>query len=101
MVICDRPIIEVCPVEWGRMPSRTVLQWDKESGAGAGLVKFDLLGLGMLSALRYCFDFIQARYGKTLALYDIPADDPLVYDMMRAADTVGCSRSNPRRERTS
>ena len=89
MVICDRPIIEVCPVEWGRMPGRTVLQWDKESCASAGLVKFDLLGLGMLSALRYSFDFIHAWYGTTLALYDIPADDPLVYDMMCAADTVG------------
>ena len=53
MVMCDRPVIEVCPVEWGRMPGRTVLQWDKDDCAEAGLVKFDLLGLGMLSALTY------------------------------------------------
>ncbi|MDH5521816.1 MAG: PHP domain-containing protein, partial [Acidimicrobiia bacterium] len=53
MVMCDRPVIEVCPVEWGRMENRTVLQWDKDDCAAAGLVKFDLLGLGMLSALHY------------------------------------------------
>jgi len=89
MVICDRPIIEVCPVEWARMPGRTVLQWDKDSCAGAGLVKFDLLGLGMLSALRYSFELIQAWHGVPLGLYDIPADDPLVYDMMCQGDTIG------------
>ena len=55
--MCDRPVIEVCPVEWGRMPGRTVLQWDKDDCAEIGLVKFDLLGLGMLSAIQYCFEF--------------------------------------------
>ena len=50
MVMCDRPVAEVCPVEWGRMENRSVLQWDKDDCAAAGLVKFDLLGLGMLSA---------------------------------------------------
>ncbi len=53
MVICDRPVIEVCPVEWARMADRSVLQWDKDDCAAVGLVKFDLLGLGMLSALHY------------------------------------------------
>ena len=51
MVICDRPVSEVCPVEWARMAERSVLQWDKDDCARAGLVKFDMLGLGMLSAL--------------------------------------------------
>ena len=59
MVICDRPVIEVCPVEWGRMEDRTVLQWDKDDCAAVGLVKFDLLGLGMLSALHYAVDLIR------------------------------------------
>jgi error-prone DNA polymerase len=59
MVICDRPVLEVCPVEWARMPGRTVLQWDKDDCAAIGLVKFDLLGLGMLSALRYAFEFLE------------------------------------------
>ena len=63
MVICDRPVIEVCPVEWARMPNRTVLQWDKDDCAAIDLVKFDLLGLGMLSALHYAFDFDRRRAG--------------------------------------
>jgi error-prone DNA polymerase len=89
MVICDRPVIEVCPVEWGRMPGRTVLQWDKDDCAATGLVKFDLLGLGMLSALKYCFEFVESRHGHTYDLHEIPSEDPLVYDMLCAADTIG------------
>ncbi|HEX8304247.1 MAG TPA: error-prone DNA polymerase [Jatrophihabitans sp.] len=89
MVICDRPVIEVCPVEWGRMPGRTVLQWDKDDCAATGLVKFDLLGLGMLSALKYCFDFVEAHHGHRYGLHEIPPEDPKVYDMLCAADTVG------------
>ena len=58
MVICDRPVAEVCPVEWGRMANRSVLQWDKDDCAAIGLVKFDLLGLGMLSALHYAVDLV-------------------------------------------
>jgi error-prone DNA polymerase len=89
MVICDRPVIEVCPVEWGRMPGRTVLQWDKDDCAVTGLVKFDLLGLGMLSALKYCFDFVEQWHGVRYRLHEIPPEDPLVYDMLCAADTIG------------
>ena len=58
MVICDRPIADVCPVEWARMENRSVLQWDKDDCAAIGLVKFDLLGLGMLSALHYVIDLV-------------------------------------------
>jgi len=89
MVICDRPIVEVCPVEWGRMPNRTVLQWDKDDCASIGLVKFDLLGLGMLSALHYCFALIEEHFGERLELHKLPQEDPLVYDMLCAADSVG------------
>ncbi|MGC4805772.1 error-prone DNA polymerase [Micromonospora sp. DT233] len=85
MVICDRPVIEVCPVEWGRMPGRSVLQWDKDDCAAVGLVKFDLLGLGMLSALHYGYDMI----GASLDLGDMTLDDPEVYDMLCRADSVG------------
>ncbi|MFY1672251.1 error-prone DNA polymerase [Plantactinospora sp. WMMB334] len=85
MVICDRPVIEVCPVEWGRMPGRTVLQWDKDDCASVGLVKFDLLGLGMLSALHYAYDMIES----TLDLGAMSLDDPEVYDMLCRADSVG------------
>jgi len=89
MVICDRPVIEVCPVEWARMADRTVLQWDKDDCAATGLVKFDLLGLGMLSALKYCFDFIEQWFGVRYGLHEVPKEDPLVYDMLCAADTIG------------
>ena len=89
MVICDRPVGEVCPVEWARMPGRTVLQWDKDDCAFAGLVKFDLLGLGMLTALRDCFELIEEQHGVRWSLHSIPQEDPGVYDMLCAADTVG------------
>ncbi|GIJ68652.1 error-prone DNA polymerase [Virgisporangium ochraceum] len=85
MVICDRPVIEVCPVEWARMENRSVLQWDKDDCASVGLVKFDLLGLGMLSALHYAFDMIDS----TLHLDDMPLHDDEVYAMLRRADSVG------------
>jgi error-prone DNA polymerase len=85
MVICDRPVIEVCPVEHARMENRTVLQWDKDDCASVGLVKFDLLGLGMLSALRYAFEMIDSE----LDIAHMPLDDPEVYDMLCRADSVG------------
>jgi error-prone DNA polymerase len=89
MVICDRPVGEVCPVEWARMPGRTVLQWDKDDCAYAGLVKFDLLGLGMLAALHDCFDLVHQHYGKHWEMSTIPQEDPVVYQMLSEADTVG------------
>jgi error-prone DNA polymerase len=89
MVMCDRPVIEVCPVEWGRMPGRTVLQWDKDDCASVGLVKFDLLGLGMLSALQYCFELIESWHGVRYDLDSIPKEQVCVYDMLCEADSVG------------
>ncbi|MGO9503471.1 MAG: error-prone DNA polymerase [Streptosporangiaceae bacterium] len=89
MVICDRPVGEVCPVEWARMPGRTVLQWDKDDCSYAGLVKFDLLGLGMLSALRDCFELVAEYHGQRWSLHSIPQEDPGVYKMLCEADTVG------------
>lgn len=89
MVMCDRPVIEVCPVEWARMPGRTVLQWDKDDCADAGLVKFDLLGLGMLTALQIAFDQVARTQGVHLELHSLPQEDPAVYDLLCAADTVG------------
>ncbi|WP_309115963.1 error-prone DNA polymerase [Saccharothrix sp.] len=89
MVICDRPVAEVVPVERARMPGRTVLQWDKDDCATAGLVKFDLLGLGMLSAVRYARDLIATHHGVQVDLAHLDLADPAVYDMLCAADTVG------------
>jgi error-prone DNA polymerase len=88
MVLCDRPVTEVCPVEWGRMPGRTVLQWDKDDCAAVGLVKFDLLGLGMLSALHYAVDLIAEAHGVEVDLATIP-QEPEVYDMLCRADSIG------------
>ena len=88
MVICDRPVIEVCPVERARMPNRTVLQWDKDDCATAGLVKIDLLGLGMLTALHGAVDLIRDHRGYELDLAALDQDDE-VYDMLCRADTVG------------
>jgi error-prone DNA polymerase len=88
MVICDRPVIEVCPVEWARMPGRSALQWDKEDCAAVGLVKFDLLGLGMLEALHRCVDLVHVAHGVDVDLALVPQEDA-VYDMLCRADTVG------------
>ena len=89
MVICDRPIADVCPVEWARMPGRSVLQWDKDDCAAIGLVKFDLLGLGMLSALHYAIDLVGQHCGVAVDLAKIDLSEPAVYEMLARADTVG------------
>jgi error-prone DNA polymerase len=88
MVLCDRPVLEVCPIEWGRMPGRSVLQWDKDDCAAIGLVKFDLLGLGMLEALHRAVDSVEAFHGVEVDLSTLPQEDA-VYDLLCEADTVG------------
>jgi error-prone DNA polymerase len=71
------------------MPGRTVLQWDKDDCAYAGLVKFDLLGLGMLAALHDCFNLVTKHFGEHWTMSTIPQEDPAVYQMLTEADTVG------------
>ena len=88
MVICDRPVVEVCPVEWGRMPGRSVLQWDKDDCAAVGLVKFDLLGLGMLTALHNMVDLVRGFHHVEIDLGRLD-QEPEVYDLLCRADTVG------------
>src|SRR6185295_7103780 len=82
MVLTDRPVGEVCPIEPARMENRTVLQWDKDDCASMGLVKFDLLGLGMLAALQYTFDLSELHLGERWTLATIPKEEPGVYDQM-------------------
>ena len=89
MVICDRPIADVCPVEWARMENRSVLQWDKDDCAAIGLVKFDLLGLGMLSALHYAIDLVAEHKGIEVDLARLDLSEPAVYEMLQKADSVG------------
>ncbi|HEU0183355.1 MAG TPA: error-prone DNA polymerase, partial [Agromyces mariniharenae] len=89
MVLTDRPVGEVCPIEHARMENRTVLQWDKDDCAWMGLVKFDLLGLGMLAALQYTFDLVRETTGEEWELATIPKEEAAVYDMLCRADSVG------------
>ncbi|OKL50049.1 error-prone DNA polymerase [Boudabousia marimammalium] len=94
MVLADRPIPELVPIQWAAKENRTVVQWDKEDCAAAGLVKFDLLGLGMLTALKIAFSGlaklgIKGERGQTLSLHSIGQDDPKVYDLLCAGDTIG------------
>ncbi len=88
MVIADRPLWQVVPLEWGRMEGRTVLQWDKDDSAAVGIVKFDLLGLGMLNALHLANDLIKDTHGVDVDLAKIPQEAAL-YRSMTRADTVG------------
>ncbi|MEJ1920795.1 error-prone DNA polymerase [Microbacterium sp. KHB019] len=89
MVLTARPVGEVVPVEHARMEKRTVIQWDKDDAAWMGLVKFDLLGLGMLAALQNCFDLVAASTGETWKLETIPKEEAAVYDMLCRADSIG------------
>ncbi|GAA1755512.1 error-prone DNA polymerase [Agromyces humatus] len=89
MVLTDRPVGEVCPIEHARMENRTVLQWDKDDCAWMGLVKFDLLGLGMLAALQYTFDLVRESTGEVWELASLPKEEAAVYDMLCRADSIG------------
>lgn len=89
MVLCDRPVTDVVPTQWAAMEGRSVVQWDKDSCAGAGLVKFDLLGLGMLEALHHMIDLVQQQHGYTVNLWEIDLADSNVYGMLCNADAVG------------
>ena len=89
MVLTREPVGRICPIEPARMRRRTVLQWDKEDCAWMGLVKFDLLGLGMLSALSFSFDLISRHCGRSWALASIPRNEPGVYDMLCRGDSIG------------
>jgi len=88
-ILSDIPISDLVPIEPARMEGRSVIQWDKEDVEDAGLLKIDVLGLGMLSCIRRCFDILKESKGVTLGLATIPAEDPATYSMIQAADTVG------------
>ena len=90
MVITRSPLIEVAPLEQAAMPDRTILCWDKDDSATLGLIKIDILGLGMLDAIELCIKEIERVRGVKVDLTDLRAcDDPKVYDMLCEADTVG------------
>src|SRR5262249_38651936 len=89
MGICDRPGGGGCPGGWARVPNRSGLQGGKGDWRDAGPGKFDLLGLGMLTALRDCFELVEQAHGTRWTLASIPQEDPGVYVMLQKADTVG------------
>ena len=88
-VIARHTLSDLVPIENAAMPERTVIQWDKDDLDAMGLLKIDCLGLGMLGALRDCFDLLQRHYDRQLSLASIPADDPAVYAMIQRAETIG------------
>jgi error-prone DNA polymerase len=88
-VISAGPLSRLVPVENAAMPGRTVIQWDKNDLDALGLLKVDVLALGMLSAIRRCFDLLRQHGGPDLTLHSVPPEDPAVYRMISAADTVG------------
>jgi error-prone DNA polymerase len=89
MVICAGLLNRVVPIERASMPGRSVIQWDKDDCADMGLVKVDLLGLGMMAVLKDSIELISHHHNEQVDLAALPADDPLVYETLRKADTVG------------
>jgi error-prone DNA polymerase len=89
MVICQGQLDSVVPLEPATMPGRVVVQWDKEDCADMGIVKVDLLGLGMMAVLEDSLKIIREKYGQEIDLGRLPADDPVVYETLQKADTVG------------
>ncbi|MEO8248275.1 MAG: error-prone DNA polymerase [Burkholderiales bacterium] len=88
-VLTQGKLTRLVPVENAAMPDRSIIQWDKDDLDAMGLLKVDVLALGMLSAIRRCLELVSAKRGKPMELHDIPAEDPKTYDMIRQADTIG------------
>ncbi|MDG1475284.1 MAG: error-prone DNA polymerase, partial [Porticoccaceae bacterium] len=88
-IITRSPISTLVPVENASMPERTVIQWDKTDIEALGLLKIDILALGMLTAIHRCFDLIREHHGQQLTMQDIPKNDTATYDMLCRADSVG------------
>lgn len=89
MVITRGPLCEMVPIENAAMEDRTIVQWDKDDLEALGMLKVDCLALGMLTAIRKCFQLLEKHTGKRWTLATLPAEDPQVYDMICRADTLG------------
>ncbi|MCA9214454.1 MAG: error-prone DNA polymerase [Planctomycetales bacterium] len=90
MVMTRGPLCELVPIENAAMENRTVVEWDKDDLEELGILKVDCLSLGMLTAIRKCFDLVHQQTGKRWTLATIPEADEAVYDMICAADVIGC-----------
>ena len=89
MVICQGQLDSVVPLEPASMPGRVVVQWDKEDCADMGIIKVDLLGLGMMAVLKDSIELIRDHYHEEVDLAHLPQDDPPVYSALQQADTIG------------
>jgi error-prone DNA polymerase len=89
MVICQGQLDSVVPLEPASMPGRVVVQWDKEDCADMGIIKVDLLGLGMMAVLKDSIELVRAHYPAEVDLAHLPQDDPAVYSALQKADTIG------------
>ncbi|MDP6566319.1 MAG: error-prone DNA polymerase, partial [Alphaproteobacteria bacterium] len=99
-VITNGPLSEVVPIENAAMEDRTVIEWDKNDLDALGMLKIDLLALGMLTCIRKCFDLIERHHGRPLTLASVPAEDPAVYDMLCRADSIGVFQVESRAQMT-
>jgi len=99
-VITKGPLDEVVPIENAAMAARTVIQWDKDDLEAAGMLKIDVLGLGMLTCIRKAFDLLDSHYQRRLTLATVPAEDPAVYDMLCRADSIGVFQVESRAQMT-
>lgn len=88
-VISRKPLYHLCPVLNARMENRTCLEWNKDDIETLGFLKIDILALGMLTCIRKAFTLVKEKYNIDLTLANVPQDDPAVYDMICAADTIG------------
>ena len=89
LVVCQGQLDSVVPLEPATMPGRVVVQWDKDDCSAMGIVKVDLLGLGMMAVLEDSLQIIKEHYGEEIDLGRLPANDPVIYDVLQKADTVG------------
>ena len=101
MVICQGQLDSVVPLEPATMPGRVVVQWDKEDCADMGIVKVDLLGLGMMAVLEDSVQLIRDHYGREIDLGNLPQDDPEVYAALQRADTLGLFQVESRAQQAS
>ncbi len=99
-VITRGPLSELVPIENAAMPRRTVIEWDKDDIDALGMLKVDVLGLGMLSCIRKSFELLEQHHSRTLTLATIPVEDPAVYEMLCRADTVGVFQIESRAQMT-
>src|ERR1700690_248511 len=99
-VITKTRLDEVMPIGNGAMPERTFVEWDKDDLDALGILKIDVLGLGMLSCIRKALDLVDQHYGERLTLASIPAEEPAVYDMLSRADSLGVFQVESRAQMT-